>query len=428
MPLSQATAVRTGPLLFGLYLLGMLCLPMASFEKYRDLPEDWLYVVGEGLAFDNPLNRGLVMGLVVGGLACVYAIWTRKFPRGHWLDAIIVAWILTPLAAGLLNPSLLRYDLFQTIYLVAVWGGPYLAARLTVQTTEEIQHCLWGLVILGLFTALPALFELTQGRFVYRSLYGYHPSQNIGGTKFFGTRPLLCFEDPNQIAMWWFTVAMAAVIVIPVWFARTRTTGMKAIAVSLPFLFQGIGASILTVVGIALFSPRRVVHWRPILIVIVVASFLMFLARGPILRLGREMAQKSGIEQPIKSALRDSAIGSLAWRMVREEEGSQTVESHPLFGWGTVMFWVTDGVKFRPWGMVSLVNGAYGFVGAVLLIGWFFLPALCHWFFVGGSERSRVRYGVALLWGLHGVDALVNPAFFLPMVFLLGAAAFREPD
>ncbi|XZE44541.1 hypothetical protein SH467x_004150 [Pirellulaceae bacterium SH467] len=430
---------RPAPLFFGLYLLGTLLLPVGTFDRYRGRSDDWVYVLGTGLSFETPWNRGVILGLsaiiaslFVGAIRignrsqpttlennrpatqCVLCLW----------DLCIVGWIAVPTVAGLFNPSPIADDLWQAVYLAIVWGGPYLAARVTVRSLEDAKNCLWLIVFVGLLSALPAVIELGFGRFVYASLYGYHPNESIGEFKFFGTRPLLCFEDPNQIAMWWFTVAMAASLVVPTWWLNTREVRLKWAAVSLPFLFQGVGASLLTIVGVLASLMRRTGHWRTVLITLALTTSLAFVARGPLLRLGRDLAQKAGIEEPMKSLLRDNSIGSLAWRVVREEEGSRTLESNLLFGHGTVLFWQGDVGKYRPWGFISLVNGAYGFFGAAVVMLWFLIPPAAYWISrksrTVSSARYRIGYGLAVMWGLHGVDAVVNPAFFLPTVFLFG--------
>jgi energy-coupling factor transporter transmembrane protein EcfT len=291
---------------------------------------------------------------------------------------------------------------------------------MAVRDLQDLAACLRVLVTVGLVSAAVGLTELLGGRYVYGLLYGFHPNQEVGEFKLLGTRPLLCFEDPNQIAMWWLTVALAAVILIPGWTNKQQGWLQKYAALALPFVFQGIGASVLTLIGLLGVRVKLRFSWKPILLVLLLLSGLMFAFRGPMLRVARQSARQSGMEQRVKELLRDSSIGSLGWRLVREEEGSQSLETNRWFGWGTVYFWQQDPAKYRPWGFVSLVNGAYGLVGAVMVLALFFAPISYFVFNRDYSEGVQLPFGLTLLWGLHGVDALLNPAFFLPMLFLLG--------
>jgi hypothetical protein len=89
------------------------------------------------------------------------------------------------------------------------------------------------------------------------------------------------------------------------------------------------------------------------------------------------------------------------------------------------MFWNNAGLSQRPWGLVSLVTGAYGLVGTGVFVACFLLPLLISLFHAPWLDRSDtaryVHVGVPLLVALHAVDATLNPAFFLPALFLFGA-------
>lgn len=413
--------------LLGGYLCLYLMLPIASFSPIRDDPAAWLYVVGNALDSNNPLNRDAVLGVLLMSFAVAIAVGLRYRTRWNWLDALLGVWIATPLLAGLFNPSGLASDTFQSLYLAVVWGGPYLAGRLLVRDQSDLIGCLGVVVASGLVSAVLGITELLFGRFFYQLLYGFHPNQGVGDVKFFGTRPLLCFEDPNQIGMWWMTVALCAAILIPAWYGRHSRPLAKYASLALPFLFQGVGASLLTLAGVLGLTARFKVRWKYALIGLAVIAGVLFAMRGPLLRVSRQVLQEAGLEQKIKQYYRDSPIGSLGWRALREEEGSKTLEQFAWFGRGTVLFWEDDPAKYRPWGFVSLVQGTYGVLGVTTALSLFFMPlAYCVWnsadFFSG-----RLAYGVSLLWALHGVDALINPALLLPMLFLLGGSLARLP-
>jgi hypothetical protein len=131
------------------------------------------------------------------------------------------------------------------------------------------------------------------------------------------------------------------------------------------------------------------------------------------------------MEEGLKQIFRRSAIGSFGWRVAREEEGSRLAQEHPIAGWGTVMFWRDAGNQERPWGLVSLANGAYGIMGTGTLLLFLFAPLISGLFKDRFSDASKgtelIRFGIPVLIALHGVDALLNSAFFLPVLYLYGA-------
>lgn len=427
--LTPCCMLKSSSWLFAIYIVGGLCLPIASFERYRNLTDPSVPVLGNAIAFENPWNRGLLLG---GMALCVLAVLAAKHHfhflskfRTGWLDYLGILWIATPVLVGLFNPSPLLHDVYQTAYLSVAWGGPYLAGRFLAKNRIDLVHCLKILMIAGVVSFVVAISEMMLGRWLYRLLYGYHPFQSIGESRWFGQRPLLCFEDPNQAAMWWMTIAIGAMILVPSWGIATKQTRWKWGAFSLPFLFQGVGAAVLTVVGALALCVRRVPHWKYVLAVVLAVGFLLFLARAPVLTVARQVAQQTGMEEGLKQIFRKSAIGSFGWRMAREQEGSRLNQEHPIAGWGTVMYWRDFGKQERPWGLVSLVNGAYGIIGTGALLLFLFAPLMSGLFKDRLGEASKandlIRLGIPVLIALHGVDALMNSAFFLPVLYLYGA-------
>lgn len=421
-------ALKSAPTLFGIYLLGMLCLPIASFETVRNLPDPSVPVLGNALAFENPWNRGMILGACCCFVALIGVFVTqawRRIPRSWTVwDAWFVLWVLTPIVCGAFNASPFWEDGFQSLYLAVVWGGPYLAGRVIFGGEDTSKRGLWLILVLGSFTLIPAMLEMIFGRFVYASLYGYHPFQDIGERKWFGSRPLLCFEDPNQAAICWMTIAFASVPLISSWFAPSKWVAWKWGVLATPFLFQGVGAAILTLIGVTADRARVFRFWKLGLIGFVVVGIICFVARGPILRVGRELAQQAGVEDVVRGVLKDGPFGSFTWRLAREEQGSSLWQKNPIAGTGTVMFWRDAGHTERPWGLFSLVTGAYGIIGCIILLSFVFAPCAVSFYRSYGpasSEGFQVAKGVAILIALHGIDAMMNSAFFLPMLWVYGA-------
>ncbi|MFN7842206.1 MAG: hypothetical protein ACK5N9_10840 [Pirellula sp.] len=441
----KSSAVTTTPLLFALYLLGMLCLPIASFEMYRDLPDSTISVLGNALAFENPWNRGAMLGGYAIVAACIVGAIqlsrrsvtsSNEKPRSSlfrsmsaW-DAVLATWISAPTVTGFFNPSPIAEDLWQSLYIAIAWGGPYLAGRVLVSSTDDLRRSLWVVFAAGAVSLVPALVEFASGRFVYQALYGYNPYQSIGESRWFGYRPILWFEDPNQVAMWWMTIAVTAMGLIPAWFVASKTVGLKWVAMGLPFLFQGVGSAILTIIGALARHVRRISSWKYWIAGTLVLGGILFLARGPVLQASRELARQSGIEEVVKSILRESSLGSFGWRLAREEQDSNLWKEHPITGSGSVMFWSDAGQSQRPWGMFSLVTSAYGCIGSGILLWMLFGPLVTSLFIrrrgdhneaIDNEAIDTVQKSVPVLIALHGLDGMINSAFFLPILWLYGA-------
>ncbi len=281
------------------------------------------------------------------------------------------------------------------------------------------------IVLLGTLSFAAALIEFLFGRFVYSIVYGWHPFQDEGATRFFGWRPLLLLEDPNQIAMWWGTVAIAAMTLYQSrvkshW--ATATRWWFASLVMPPFLFQAFGGALLTVLGGLLLVVRDRRFYGVLFGGIVVLAIIALLFRGPLLRTGRHLAETTSTGQALKRIVRDSPIGSLGWRIGREEDNDPLIRKHFWTGWGSTQFWKQDSTSVRPWGLVTLVLGAYGVVGCLVWCGMMAVPVSVVLFRIGcsGASDEIVVRGMAIIVLVHAIDATLNSAYFLPVVMLLG--------
>jgi len=263
--------------------------------------------------------------------------------------------------------------------------------------------------------------EFAFGRFLYSVFYGWHPFGNEGTTRYFGYRPLMFFEDPNQIGMWWAAVAIAA---WTVWLQSrsTVTRWWLLLGVTPPFFFQAIGASLLTVAGIAILKIRRRRVIGSILFALFLFAVCLIVFRGPLLRYGRQFSESTYAGQAAKSILRNSSIGSFGWRMALEERNEHLLRQRIVFGWGDVNYWRQDKINERPWGFATLIVGAYGLIGLCVWVAMTVVPCVyvfargCDWYLA--DELPLRAFAVVLL--IHGIDASLNSAYFLPMVMCLG--------
>ncbi len=407
--------------LFAIYLVGSVFLPISAFGNLVEQPDAIVQVLGNALPYGSWFNRALLLGPMVLILAILRTCFMGTQATPSWPDWMMLMWVLVPVLTGISNDSPFTSDIWQSVYLLLTWGAPFAAVRLTYRGKKEIAAALRIIVTVGVITAGLALMEFAFGRFFYAGFYGWHPFKNEGITRYFGYRPLLFFEDPNQIGMWWATLAIAA---WTVW-RRSRITvarGWLMLAVTPPFFFQAIGASLLTVggLGILQIGRRRVI--ASILIALFLLAVCLIVVRGPLLRYGRKFSESTYAGQAAKSILQNSSIGSFGWRMSLEEKNEHVLRQRIAFGWGDVNYWRQDKNNERPWGFATLVVGAYGIVGLCVWGAMTVVP--CTIVFARGTgwylaDDLPLR-ALAVVLLIHGFDASLNSAYFLPIVMCLG--------
>lgn len=93
---------------------------------------------------------------------------------------------------------------------------------------------------------------------------------------------------------------------------------------------------------------------------------------------------------------------------------------------GDVNTWREFQEDERPRGLVSLVSMAYGWIGVctltLFLLGPMGLALRVGWLKRGDKGPLKIGVLVSILIVVHGLDALGNSAFFLPIVSLIGVA------
>jgi hypothetical protein len=414
--------------LFSLYLAGSLFLPIASFANLANLAnlgdqgDAFVQVLGNALPYGPWFNRATLLGPIVLIIAFWIAWRNRRWPAFHWMDTWVGIWIVLPALVGVFNDSPYSDDGIQCIYLALVWGAPYAASRIVCYRSLDSYRILQVICWFGIATFALALLEFFFGRFFYSMLYGFHPFYLQGVSRFIGYRPMLFFEDPNQIAMWWMTVAVSSIAVLNQQPKRTPPNWLLWILSTTPYLFQAFGAGILTLLGACALKVRRLPFIRNVVIATLVFTIVVFVLRGPLLKLGREFIDSNPAGKSIRSVLREGSIGSLGWRIALEDDVYSVIKKRPYCGWGSVNFWQTeDPLQKRPWGLATLVTGAYGVIGVGVWGMMLWIPSV--WIVIRrnhGASSAMPIDSLAILVGLHAIDALLNSAFFLPVVFFLG--------
>ena len=109
------------------------------------------------------------------------------------------------------------------------------------------------------------------------------------------------------------------------------------------------------------------------------------------------------------------------------EANESLLKQRIWFGWGDVHVWQIDAASWRPWGLATLVTGAYGVVGfciwgSITLVPWGIAAVRSKnrsvWPEGWPGDMAIRSFTVILL--VHAIDAALNSGYWLPIVFCVG--------
>jgi O-antigen ligase len=268
----------------------------------------------------------------------------------------------------------------------------------------------------------------------YRFAYGYHPSEQVGASRVMFYRPLLACEDGNQLGMF---LASVALLGAWLWIGGGRSTSADAPAPNLVrdallggllvvalLLAQSMGAILLFLFGLAMLFALRWVRFEWLML-----GLLAPLVIGAGVRLSGAVSVESLQSDPrVQWLMREGPLppqrlGSLGWRLKRQEEHLQTALKKPILGWGHPHWWWNSpkaGYRggYRPWGLWLLVLGSYGSLGFATWALAVSLPMLVLLRRRPPPTLAVSALAVVLL--INVVDGLLNSVFLLPLVPVAG--------
>ncbi len=105
-----------------------------------------------------------------------------------------------------------------------------------------------------------------------------------------------------------------------------------------PFLFQAIGAALLTLMASIFFMFRSQKMALIGLLGVIALGGGAFICRGPILSYGRKIVDATSFGPSIRGFLRESSFGSFGWRLGLEERYRDLLKQSPWTGQGVSIF------------------------------------------------------------------------------------------
>jgi hypothetical protein len=139
----------------------------------------------------------------------------------------------------------------------------------------------------------------------------------------------------------------------------------------------------------------------------------------------KALAMKTGAGRFLVDASTRLDRRSFGWRLRVEERAVKVALQKPVLGRGRWDWWRSGGTEERPWGLVVLTLGMYGFVGWCLLLAVFVAPIAAllrtgpahHWIAPNRAPAAALAGSLAIV----GLDAILNPGVILAFASVAGA-------
>jgi hypothetical protein len=398
-------------------LLGWLLLPVAVYPA-DTVAGDGLTMEVIGIALPSRLlvNKAIIVATTVFLCLAVKAPGLFARFRPALPDAALGLFCLSPLLASAAGRISIDQGLLQVAYLTALWGCTWMTGRLALADAEGRRALATAIIAGGLCLVIPAILEGVRPAWLYAAIYGPHPFQFSGVSRYFGYRPMAFFEDGNQYGIW---ICMAALVCVHgVLVKRLRSPGDIAVAALLSacaLASQSIGAILLLAGGCCYMlvsaNVRRVALGAAALIAVVGGAGYLS-GKVPL----RSWAFETASGQAINKVLHLAGRGSLGWRVQRDQQALKMIHQAPLTGHGTWDWWRPVGA--HPWGLPQLVAGQFGLL-ALALAAFALLAAPLRDIWRGSTSV------LPLLVLLAMIDSLLNSSAYI--LAILAAAAIAVP-
>lgn len=321
-------------------------------------------------------NSVIAIGLILGGRLSG----ARRSANFRWsrYDLPMLVWCLCPLASSLSN-NLGLYDGVAGIwYNISMWGVPYLAGRIYIDTTEKLQELCIAFVIGGLVYMPLCLYEIRMSPQLSKMIYGFFPHDWSQHNRYGGFRPIVFMQHGLMVALW-----MAVTSTVACWLWRTKIIrDIKGI----PFSFfvwamiittilcktaSGWIAMVIGIGGYVIFRFYRVVlPFR--LMAILISCYMVLRIMGGI--------EAAGLQSLVVRVFDAERAASYSIRLVQEDLFIEKTLQRPIFGWGNIArAWPRNekseetliGMIDALWLIIFSVRGAVGLFAmtTMMLIG-----------------------------------------------------------
>lgn len=415
------------PRVYAIWLLligGWLLLPPAI---YVDLGEPSIFpfwIIGAALPSDLTVTKAWIAPAValLGSLFFNRERWSKL--RWHWTDFALLGFCLWPMIQSFFVDQPEPSGLFSSLYLVGVWGLPWLIGRLYLHDRDEVRAFAAVLTIATAVLLPFTVIETVSTWRIHTVIFGAHPFAFDGMPRYFGYRPQLFFEHGNQYGLW-----CAGATVAAFWrFGEAAVDRRRpwlilfTVLLAITVASQSVGAILLMFLGLAMLAMPKSFKLVPVFGSVAIASLLLLgaLHVSRVVPL-RSIAENTAVGQAVVGGIRSTGRGSFVWRFGQDVKTLPLIEKYPVVGSGHWNWFLP--VDSRPWGFPLLVVGQFGLVGLAILVFTLLGAFYRHISNAARGSASARLFTVMLL--LFGLDALLNSFLFYPAI--VAAAAVARP-
>jgi hypothetical protein len=362
--------------------------------------------------------------------------------RPALVDLPVLVMCLCPIGSSVTNGLGLYDGLSGTWVQIVVWAIPWVIGRCYLGSLPAL-HDLALCIFVGAIVYVPlCIFEMLFGAILHLKVYGYYQHDPLQTIRADGSvRPMVFMQHGLMLAMWMAAGALAGLAVAREAprgsSARLWRTAIAGGLVVMSFLIRSVGASVLMLIGLAVWYLARATRsWLPIgLLVLAVPTYMTVRASGAVGVADLTSMLSSGMETAGFSHAEASArLQSALVRFDAEDRLFERVRQDPLFGvggWyfneyrdpvsGEIRTFITDGY----WTIQLTTRGLVGLAAWVLIM---LLPVLhfARTFPVGtwGKPLVSVAAVMSVVLLLNTLDCLlnsnINPVFTLIAAGLAG--------
>nr|WP_320010665.1 hypothetical protein [uncultured Desulfobulbus sp.] len=396
---------------------GTLFLPMAGYDL-PGLPP---------LTKNSVIGIGLLLGSRLSG--------QRRIAEFSWsrYDLPMLIWCLCPLPSSLSN-DLGLYDGLAGIWTnLSLWGIPYLAGRVYINSSEKLRDLCVAIAIGGLVYLPLCLFEIRMSPQLSNIIYGFFPHDWVQHIRYGGFRPIVFMQHGLMVALW-----MAVTTTATFWLWRAKVvTRLKGIPISLcaitmivtTILCKSANGWITLAIGLGSYFLFRLsgsikpFRW----LIILIPCYMLLRITGGI--------EAGTIETRMSRVFDSERVSSLTIRLQQEDLFIDKMLRQPIFGWGIMgKAWPRVGEDDKGkkaigmidalWLIVVSTRGLIGIIAmtSMMLIGpWRSLPRMRQQYQTTDTLHQPIPLVLSLTVLLFMIDSLFNGMINLVYILVSGA-------
>ena len=348
----------------------------------------------------------------------------RSNTRYHWTDFAVLVFCFWPLAQSLVLKQSEPSNVISCLYLIGVWGVPWLIGRLYLCDFNDAL-AFASILTLATVAMLPIMIlESVSAYRIYTVLYGAHPFAFDGMERYIGFRPQLFFEHGNQYGIWCAGATTAAFWRWKESWSRERLiwSALFYALLAITIASQSVGGVLLMLISLTMLSAPQSFKLARSFGALAFAACLLLgtLHVSGIVPL-RSIAETTAVGKSVIGNIRAIGRGSFVWRIGQDVKALPVIKENLVAGTGRWDWFMA--LRSRPWGLPLLLLGQFGLIGLFCLGAALFGALYRH--LSSAARGSAPSQLVTVMLLMFGIDALLNSFVFYPAI-LVASAFFRS--